>query len=80
WTQVTHVVIDEVDTMLTQGFGPDIRALTAPLLAPRRGEGGAGAKGGIGGEGGRGKQFVFVTATLTNAVRRLLEDGDFPKV
>eukprot|EP00607_Mallomonas_marina_P003449 CAMPEP_0182431642 /NCGR_PEP_ID=MMETSP1167-20130531/50804_1 /TAXON_ID=2988 /ORGANISM="Mallomonas Sp, Strain CCMP3275" /LENGTH=190 /DNA_ID=CAMNT_0024618225 /DNA_START=208 /DNA_END=780 /DNA_ORIENTATION=+ len=24
-SQVTHVVIDEVDTMLTQGFGPDIR-------------------------------------------------------
>ena len=24
-SQVTHVIIDEVDTMLTQGFGSDIR-------------------------------------------------------
>ena len=29
--QVTHVIIDEVDTMLTQGFGSDIRLVWTPL-------------------------------------------------
>ena len=27
FSHVTHVIIDEVDTMLTQGFGSDIRAI-----------------------------------------------------
>lgn len=25
FSQVTHVIIDEVDTLLTQGFGADVR-------------------------------------------------------
>jgi superfamily II DNA/RNA helicase len=32
-SQVTHVIIDEVDTMLTQGFGPDIRAILRSVIA-----------------------------------------------
>ena len=36
-SQVTHVVIDEVDTMLLQGFGPDIKELLGPILfSPQR--------------------------------------------
>lgn len=33
FSHVTHVVIDEVDTMLTQGFGPDIRAILRSVIA-----------------------------------------------
>lgn len=33
FSQVTHVVIDEVDTMLTQGFGPDIRAILRGVIS-----------------------------------------------
>lgn len=32
-SQVTHVIIDEVDTMLTQGFGSDIRAILRSVVA-----------------------------------------------
>eukprot|EP00903_Cladosiphon_okamuranus_P008510 g8174.t1 len=65
-SKVNYVVVDEVDTMLTQGFAADIEKLTRPMLAnPERRETG---------------QFVFVTATLTKAVRKLLEDGNYPKV
>ena len=31
-SQVTHVIIDEVDTMLTQGFGSDIRLVMWCIL------------------------------------------------
>ena len=31
-SHVTHVVIDEVDTMLTQGFGSDIRAILRSVM------------------------------------------------
>ncbi|CAM9869581.1 unnamed protein product, partial [Hapterophycus canaliculatus] len=64
---VNFVVVDEVDTMLTQGFAADIEKLTRPMLSnPERRE---------------TAQFVFVTATLTKAVRNLLgEDGSYPKV
>lgn len=59
--------MDEVDTMLTQGFAADIDKLNRPLLSnPNRRD---------------TAQYVFVTATLTKAVRKLLgEDGDYPKV
>ena len=63
-SQITHVVIDEVDTMLTQGFGPDIEQLIRPLTR----------------DGGKeGVQLVLTTATVTKAVRALLEK-DFPPV
>ena len=32
FSKVTHVIIDEVDTMLTQGFGADIRAILRSVL------------------------------------------------
>jgi len=35
FSQVRHVVIDEVDTMLTQGFGPDIRAILRSVVSAR---------------------------------------------
>lgn len=35
FSQVRHVVIDEVDTMLTQGFGPDIRAILRSVVTAR---------------------------------------------
>lgn len=66
FVQVTHVVVDEVDTMLTQGFAADIEKLTRPVLCnPERRD---------------TAQFVFVTATLTKEVRKLLDEGNYPKV
>lgn len=32
FSKVTHVIIDEVDTMLTQGFGADIRSILRSVL------------------------------------------------
>ncbi|CAN0496389.1 unnamed protein product, partial [Ectocarpus sp. 12 AP-2014] len=66
-SKANYVVVDEVDTMLTQGFAADIEKLNRPLLAnPTRRD---------------TAQLIFVTATLTKAVRKLLgEDGDYPKV
>ena len=60
-SQVTHVIIDEVDTMLTQGFGPDIRAVLRSALAVR-------------GDEKKSVQLIMATATLTNAVKALLQD------
>ena len=63
-SQVTHVVIDEVDTMLVQGFGPDIKQLLGPILfSPTRKD---------------SVNFVLATATMTKAVRKLLDEGDIP--
>jgi len=62
-SQVTHVVIDEVDTMLTQGFGPDIKALTRQLIKKQD-----------------QTQFVMVSATVTTALKKLLNEGEFPKI
>ena len=53
FNQVTHVIIDEVDTMLTQGFGADIRAILRSST---------------------NSQVIMSTATLTKAVKALLED------
>jgi superfamily II DNA/RNA helicase len=33
FSHVNQVIIDEVDTMLTQGFGSDIRAILRSVLA-----------------------------------------------
>lgn len=67
-SQVTHVVIDEVDTMLTQGFGTDIMALIRPMIK-------------LAAEGRRSPvQFVLVSATITTALKKLLKEGEFPKI
>jgi superfamily II DNA/RNA helicase len=60
-SKVTHVIIDEVDTMLTQGFGADIKQLLKTLTS---------------GGGDRNVQFILVSATITSALRKLLDEGD----
>ena len=63
-SRTTHVIIDEVDTMLVQGFGPDIKELLGPILfSPQRRE---------------DVQFIVATATMTKAVRKLLDEGGLP--
>ena len=62
--QVTNVVIDEMDTMLKDGFGPDLKKLMIPLETKSKRE---------------KVQYLMATATLTPAVKRLMEEGGFPK-
>eukprot|EP00597_Dinobryon_sp_UTEXLB2267_P002903 CAMPEP_0170060226 /NCGR_PEP_ID=MMETSP0019_2-20121128/2230_1 /TAXON_ID=98059 /ORGANISM="Dinobryon sp., Strain UTEXLB2267" /LENGTH=446 /DNA_ID=CAMNT_0010265717 /DNA_START=381 /DNA_END=1718 /DNA_ORIENTATION=+ len=59
FSQVNQVIIDEVDTMLTQGFGSDIRAILRSVLTR---------------SSDNPVQLVMATATLTKAVRALLDD------
>ncbi|CAI7798772.1 unnamed protein product [Closterium sp. NIES-53] len=69
---VKYLVLDEADTMFDAGFGADIRRLLRPLR--NRGDaapGGAAAQ--------RTFQTVLVTATITKAVQRLLND-EFPGI
>ena len=68
-SHVSHIVIDEVDTMLTQGFGPDIRAILRAGLNKH-------AEAGAAGVTGSPAQVVMATATLTKAVKQLLNDVD----
>ena len=62
--QVTHVVVDEMDTMLKDGFGPDLKRILMPVTVKAQKE---------------RVQYLFATATLTNAVKRLMEEESFPK-
>jgi hypothetical protein len=85
--QVTHVVIDEVDTMLTQGFGSDIRAILRSTVKRHRLPAAAaaftgGADSAVAGEAeaeGRDVQLIMSTATLTKAVRALLQVAAPPR-
>jgi superfamily II DNA/RNA helicase len=61
------VIIDEVDTMLTQGFGPDIMNLVRPMMRHPEAR-------------TTPLQFVLVSATITPALKRLLQEGEFPRV
>ena len=64
FSQVKHVVIDEMDTMLKDGFGPDLKRLLVPIEQKSK----------------RDKvQYLMATATLTPAVKRLMEHEQFPK-
>ena len=63
-SQVTHIIIDEVDTMLTQGFGSDIRAILRSVITYKNPE-------------EKSVQLVMATATLTKAVRLLINDVQF---
>jgi superfamily II DNA/RNA helicase len=103
FNQVSHVIIDEVDTMLTQGFGSDIRAilrstvarnithevpsvptqavpaanaLFTPVVpgAPRSAAAQEEALRRQAKEPKKPAQLVMATATLTKAVRALLND------
>eukprot|EP01039_Chlorochromonas_danica_P009169 gene9169-10122_t len=63
-SHVHTVIIDEVDTMLTQGFGSDLRAILRSVLARKEGP-----------EGLRPSfQLIMATATLTKSVKALLQE------
>ncbi len=87
FSHVTHVVIDEVDTMLTQGFGSDIRAILRTTLGrPVKVSSSNNNNNDSDDDNSdipstiitRGQdkscQLVMATATLTPAVRKLLDD------
>jgi superfamily II DNA/RNA helicase len=64
FSQVTTVVVDEMDTMLKDGFGPDLKRLMVPLEQKSK----------------RDKvNYLMATATLTPAVKKLMEAEGFPK-
>jgi len=90
FSQVSHVIIDEVDTMLTQGFGSDIRAILRGVVS----KGGRVSTAATSTSSNEKKelttadsvdgsnnvvddspaQLIMATATLTKAVRSLLTD------
>uniref|UniRef100_A0A1J3FSH0 DEAD-box ATP-dependent RNA helicase 39 n=1 Tax=Noccaea caerulescens TaxID=107243 RepID=A0A1J3FSH0_NOCCA len=59
---ITYLVLDEADTMFDRGFGPDIRKFLAPLKqrALKLND--------------QGFQTVLVTATMTTAVQKLVDE------
>lgn len=59
---IKYLVLDEADTMFDQGFGPDIRKFLAPL------------KNRATKPGDQGFQTVLVTATMTKAVQKLIDE------
>lgn len=64
FSQVKHVVVDEMDTMLKDGFGPDLKRLLVPVEQKSK----------------RDKvQYLMATATLTPAVKKLMEHEQFPQ-
>eukprot|EP01041_Mallomonas_annulata_P001027 gene1027-2015_t len=73
-SQVTHVIIDEVDTMLTQGFGSDIRAILRGVLKKRSDNSTSTSTIEIEMKEEKSVQLVMASATLTKAVRALLDD------
>ncbi|GMH53832.1 hypothetical protein TrRE_jg11680, partial [Triparma retinervis] len=70
---VRTFVIDETDTMLEQGFQGDIAELLHPCLYASRGD----QEGGVCRESA--PQVVLTTATMTQAVRRLLNGEESNK-
>jgi len=66
---VKHVVIDEVDTMLEQGFQGDIAAVLHPMLYKRKGSQDLPDDVEL---VATAPQIVLTTATMTNAVKHLL--------
>lgn len=65
-SKVNTVVIDEVDTMLTQGFGNDIRAILRNIMTRSESDAEEGIQTNL--------QLIMATATLTKAVKALLSD------
>jgi len=71
---VKHVVIDEMDTMLEQGFQSDIGSLLHPMLYKQK----------VVREGDElelvegAPRLILTSATMTNAVKRLLNHPDLP--
>lgn len=75
---VRHVVIDEFDTMLEQGFQNDIGKLLHPMLYKKKvvtiDEYTSGKVKLVEGS----PQIILTTATMTQAVKRLLDRPDLP--
>ncbi|KAK2659126.1 hypothetical protein Ddye_005659 [Dipteronia dyeriana] len=59
---IKYVVLDEADTMFDRGFGPDIRKFLAPL------------KHRASKPNGQGFQTILVTATMSKAVQKLVDE------
>ncbi|KAM7266740.1 hypothetical protein ACFE04_004637 [Oxalis oulophora] len=59
---IKYVVLDEADTMFDKGFGPEIRKFLAPL------------KNRASKPNGQDFQTVLVTATMTQAVQKLVDE------
>ncbi|MCO5605731.1 hypothetical protein L7F22_059915 [Adiantum nelumboides] len=64
---IKYVVLDEADTMFDRGFGPDVKKFLGPLRNRSSKSKNAGF------------QTVLVTATITQAVQKLL-DEEFPGI
>ncbi|TKY46106.1 DEAD-box ATP-dependent RNA helicase 39 [Spatholobus suberectus] len=59
---IKYLVLDEADTMFDRGFGPDIRKFLGPL------------KNRASKPDGLGFQTILVTATMTKAVQKLIDE------
>ncbi|KAJ8760514.1 hypothetical protein K2173_015181 [Erythroxylum novogranatense] len=57
---IKYLVLDEADTMFDRGFGPDIRKFLGPLKNRAT--------------KGQGFQVILVTATMTKAVQKLIDE------
>lgn len=75
---VRHIVIDEFDTMLEQGFQNDIGKLIHPMLYKKKVVGLEEYKNGKLKLVDGSPQIILTTATMTQAVRRLLDKPDLP--
>ena len=73
-SQVDTVIIDEVDTMLMQGFGPDIRTILRSVMSRRGVQSSVEEASGEMTTARPSVQLVMATATLTKAVKLLLTD------
>eukprot|EP00986_Skeletonema_menzelii_P019835 scaffold29339_cov148-Skeletonema_menzelii.AAC.3 len=73
-----HVIIDEMDTMLEQGFQNDIGKLLHPMLYRKKTVDKEEYKGGKLKLVEGAPQVILTTATMTPAVRRLLDKPDLP--
>lgn len=75
---VRHVVIDEMDTMLEQGFQNDLGALLHPMLYKTRHVNIDEYKNDKLSLVEGAPQIILTTATMTQAVRRLLDKPELP--
>lgn len=75
---VRHVVIDEMDTMLEQGFQSDLGKLLHPMLYKRKVVDIEEYKNGKLNLVEGAPQVILTTATMTPAVRQLLDNPDIP--
>jgi len=75
---VRHVVIDEMDTMLEQGFQEDLGALLHPMLYKKRHVNIDEYKNDKVSLVEGAPQIILTTATMTPAVRRLLDKPELP--